>query len=775
MKKTFISFAAIVVAGCMLLSCSADVKQADYNVIPAPAEVVMGDDGVFVLTDGTKVFYPQGNAKMQRNAEFLAEYMLEQTGKKLVPMEGTEGNGILLQLAPDAGQTEGYNLKVTPNQVTITGGSEAGVFYGIQTLRKSVADAKGATVTLPCVEINDAPRFAYRGNMLDVSRHIFTMDSLKRHIDMLALHNINRFHWHLSEDQGWRIEIKSRPLLTEKGSMRNETVIGRNSGKYDGTPYGGFYTQEEAKELVKYAAERYITIIPEIDMPGHMMGALHAYPELGCTGGPYDVWTMWGVSEEVLCAGNDATLRFIEDVLAEIVEIFPSEYIHIGGDECPKTRWKECPKCQARIKQLGIKGDDKHTAEEYLQSYFISHAEKFLNSKGRQIIGWDEILEGGLAPNATVMAWRGANYAYESARQNHDAIMAPTSYFYFDYYQTKDVEDEPLAIGGYVPVERVYSFEPCPEGTLTPEQEKHILGVQANLGTEYIPTYKHVEYMLMPRIAALAEVQWSAADKKDYENFLARLPQLVDIYNLKQYNYATHVFDITAKMTPDPEEEVLKVAFKTIDNSPVYYTLDGTDPTAQSEKYTDTLKINQSCTIKAIAIRPTGSSRVFQEEIKIHKASFKPITMLQPINRQYEFDGAGTLLDGLKGNHNYKTGRWIAFFKNDMEAVIDMKQPTEFSTVSISTLVEKGDWVFDARRFAVYASEDGENFNEVAAEDYPAMTLDNPNQIYGHSLTFEPVTARYIKVYVQPEHSLPDWHGGKGHPSFVFLDEITVE
>ncbi len=389
MKKTFISFAAIVAAGCMLFSCSADVKQADYNVIPVPAEVVMGDDGAFVLTDGTKVFYPEGNAKMQRNAEFLAEYMLEQTGKKLVPMEGTEGNGILLQLAPNAEQPEGYNLKVTPSQVIITGGSEAGVFYGIQTLRKSVADAKDVTVTLPCVEINDAPRFAYRGNMLDVSRHIFSMDSLKRHIDMLALHNINRFHWHLTEDQGWRIEIKSRPLLTEKGSMRKETVIGRNSGKYDGIPYGGFYTQEEAKELVKYAAERYITIIPEIDMPGHMMGALHAYPELGCTGGPYDVWTMWGVSEEVLCAGNDATLRFIEDVLTEIVEIFPSEYIHIGGDECPKTRWKECPKCQARIKQLGIKGDDKHTAEEYLQSFFISHAEKFLKEKGRQIIGWD--------------------------------------------------------------------------------------------------------------------------------------------------------------------------------------------------------------------------------------------------------------------------------------------------------------------------------------------------------------------------------------------------
>lgn len=774
MKKTFISFAAVLAAGCMFFSCTSSVKQADYDVIPAPSEITLAEGGAFVLAEGTKIFYPEGNEKMKRNAEFLAEYLKEQTGKQLVPEVGTEGNGVLLQIAENPNAPEGYNMKITTSQIVITGGSEAGVFYGIQTLRKSIADATGATVTLPAVEINDAPRYGYRGTMLDVSRHMFTMDSLKRYIDMLAMHNINRFHWHLTEDQGWRIEIKSRPLLTEKGSMRKETVIGRNSGKYDGIPYGGFYTQEDAKEIVKYAAERYITVIPEIDMPGHMMGALHAYPELGCTGGPYEVWTQWGVSEEVLCAGNDATLRFIEDVLTEIVEIFPSKYIHIGGDECPKTRWKSCPKCQARIKKLGIKADSKHSAEEYLQSFFISHAEKFLNDKGRQIIGWDEILEGGLAPNATVMAWRGANYGYESARQNHDVIMSPTSNFYFDYYQTKDVDQEPLAIGGYLPLERVYSFEPCPPGVLTPEQEKHIIGIQANLWTEYVPTYRHVEYMLLPRMAALSEVQWSKPENKNYENFLVRLPQLVELYDLKKYNYATHAFDITAKMIPDPNEEVLKVSFKTIDDSPIYYTLDGSEPTDKSNLYTDTLKINQACVVKAISVRPTGNSRVFQEEVKIHKASFKPITMLQPINRQYAFDGAGTLLDGLKGNHNYKTGRWIAFFKNDMEAVIDMKEPTEISSVSISTLVEKGDWVFGARRFAVSVSEDGENFKEVAAEDYPAMTLDNPNKIYDHTLTFTPVSAKYIKVYVQPEHSLPDWHGGKGHPSFVFLDEITV-
>ena len=771
MKKKL--FAALFIC-CGLLSCS-DKQQptADYRIVPLPQEIVEVQADGFTLNGTTAIVY-EGDAEMKRNAEFLAEFIKEKTALELTVTDVKCENAITLKTGEISDNAEAYAMNVTADGIEITGATPAGVFYGMQTLRKALPIVEGGEIHLPAVAINDYPRFSYRGAHLDVSRHFFTTDSIKRFVDMLALHNLNRFHWHLTDDQGWRIEIKKYPKLTTVAAERDETVIGRNSPEYDGKHYGPFfYTQEECREIVEYAAERHITVIPEIDLPGHMQAALAAYPEYGCTGGPYEVWKMWGVSDNVLCAGNDATLSFIEDILSEVIEVFPSEYIHIGGDECPKTQWEKCPKCQARIKALGIKGDDKHTAEMYLQSFVINHAEKFLNSKGRQIIGWDEILEGGLAPNATVHSWRGVEGGIEAAKQGHDCIMSPTTFMYFDYYQTKDVEGEPLAIGGYVPVERVYSFDPQP-AHLTPEEQKHIIGVQANLWTEYVPTYSHVEYMLMPRMAALCEVQWSAADKKDYEDFLGRLPQLVEIYDMKQYNYATHVFDITAKMTPDTEEEVLKVAFKTIDNSPIYYTLDGTEPTAQSEKYTDTLKINQACTIKAIAIRPTGNSRVFQEEINIHKASFKPITMLQPINRQYEFDGAGTLLDGLKGNHNYKTGRWIAFFKNDMEAVIDLKQPTEFSTVSISTLVEKGDWVFDARRFAVSTSEDGENFTEVAAEDYPAMTLDNPNQIYEHTLDFMPVTARYIKVYVQPEHSLPDWHGGKGHPSFVFLDEITV-
>lgn len=774
MMKQLMGLAGLSMAGLMLFSCNSEVKEANYQVIPMPLEISLANQAApFVLSDGTKIMYPEGNEKMQKNAEFLASYIKDLTGKTLSVQAGTDGKGIVLQLGDVSGNPEGYQLKVTADQVVIAGPTEAGVFYGIQTLRKSIPVVQGMDIALPAVEINDAPRFAYRGAMLDVSRHFFPVDSVKRFIDMLALHNINRFHWHLSEDQGWRIEIKSRPELTEIGSKRTETVIGHNSGKYDGTPYGGFFTQEEAKEIVAYAADRHITVIPEIDMPGHMQAALAAYPNLGCTGGPYEVWKIWGVSEDVLCAGNDETLKFIDDVLGEIIEIFPSEYIHVGGDECPKVRWKTCPKCQARIKALGLKTDKQHTAEERLQSFIINHAEKFLNDHGRQMIGWDETLEGGLAPNATVMSWRGEAGGIEAAKQHHDVIMSPNTYLYFDYYQSKDVDQEPEAIGGYLPLERVYSYEPMP-ASLTPEEQKYIKGVQANLWTEYIPTFSQVEYMELPRMAALSEIQWSAPEKKDYQNFLSRLPQLVDVYDVYKYNYAKHAFDVTAKFTPNPQDGTLDITLSTIDNCPIYYTLDGTEPTTASQQYTDVLKINEGCTFKAVAIRPTGSSRIISETIAFNKASMKPITMVEPINKQYEFGGAPTLVDGLKGNGNYKTGRWIAFYKNDLNLIIDLQQPTEISSFSITTCVEKGDWIFDARGFSISVSDDGQGFKEIAYEKYPAMKADDRNGLYNHKLTFDPVTTRFVKIVGLVEHSIPAWHGGKGNPGFMFVDEIEL-
>lgn len=633
--------------------------------------------------------------------------------------------------------------------------------------------AQGADVALPAVEIKDAPRFGYRGAHFDVSRHFFTIDEVKTYIDMLTLHNMNRLHWHITDDQGWRLEIKKYPKLTEIGSQRSGTVIGRNSGEYDNTPYGGFYTQEQAKEIVDYAAERYITVIPEIDLPGHMLAALTAYPELGCTGGPYEVWRQWGVADDVLCAGNDQVLKFIEDVYSELIDIFPSEYIHVGGDECPKVRWEKCPKCQARIKALGLKSDKNHSKEERLQSFVINHIEKFLNDHGRQIIGWDEILEGGLAPNATVMSWRGESGGIEAAKQKHDVIMTPNTYLYFDYYQAKDTENEPFGIGGYLPIERVYSYEPMP-ASLTPEEQQYIKGVQANLWTEYIATFSHAQYMVLPRWAALCEVQWSTPDKKNYEDFLSRLPRLIKWYDAEGYNYAKHVFDVKAEFNPNPADGTLDIILSTIDNAPVHYTLDGTEPTSASPVYDGVLKVKENVDFSAIAIRPTGNSRVVSEKINFSKSSMKPIVANQPVNKQYEFKGVTTLVDGLKGNGNYKTGRWIAFRGNDMDVTIDFKQPTEISSVAISTCVEKGDWVFDAREFSVEVSDDGTNFKKVASENYPAMKETDKNGIYDHKLTFTPVTAQYVKVIASPEKSIPEWHGGKNYPGFLFVDEITV-
>ncbi len=394
-------------------------------------------------------------------------------------------------------------------------------------------EATNGVLQVQAVDIKDQPRFTWRGNMLDVGRHFFPVSFLKKYIDILAMYKINTFHWHLTEDQGWRLEIKKYPLLTETSSWRDETVIGHNTPEYDGIGYGGFYTQDQAREIVRYAADRYITVVPEIEMPGHSVAALTAYPNLGCTGGPYEVKKNWGVSKDVYCAGKDETFVFLKNVLDEVMDIFPSKFIHIGGDECPKDAWENCPDCQKRITDNGLKN------EHELQSWFITQMDNYLTSKGRRLVGWDEILEGGLAPQATVMSWRGVKGGIEAARQKHDVVMSPNSHMYIDHYQSQNKEEEPLAIGGFLPVEKVYSYEPVPE-ELSVEEAKHILGVQTNLWTEYIPNTKKAEYMLLPRLEAEAEVAWTPKDKKDYPDFEKRLS--IDYQRLDKMgiNYRNH-------------------------------------------------------------------------------------------------------------------------------------------------------------------------------------------------------------------------------------------
>lgn len=538
MKNILFSLAAIA-----LTACSQVEVPACYEVVPQPQVITLTEAAPFKLNRRCVIAYQNDTAGlMSRNAEFLAEYINQSTGHTptLKQLEGTEQGGshaITLTLDASMPNNEGYRLTTDAQGVRLCARTPRGIFYGIQTLRKSMpASAQGATILLPSGQVEDQPRFAYRGMHLDVCRHFFPLSFVKKYIDLLALHNMNTLHWHLTDDQGWRLEIKKYPRLTEVGSQRSRTVIGRNSGEYDETPHGGFYTQEEAREIVRYAQERHITVIPEVEMPGHALAALAAYPEFGCTGGPYEVCPLWGVFDDVFCIGNDQAMQFLEDVLAEVIDIFPSRYIHIGGDEAPRTRWQHCPKCQARIRAEKLKADAKHSAEDRLQSYCMTRIERFLNERGRQIIGWDEILEGDVAPNATVMSWRGSAGGIQAAQMGHDVIMTPNDYCYFDYYQTKERENEPLAIGGYVPLEKVYSLEPTAQ--LTAEQARHIVGAQANLWTEYIATPEHVEYMVLPRMAALCEVQWSAPEKKSYDDFRNRLTRLVDIYQRDSLNYS---------------------------------------------------------------------------------------------------------------------------------------------------------------------------------------------------------------------------------------------
>jgi len=563
MKKVIIAVGAIFIMACTGKYDNVQNTAEDYQVIPKPAELTM-QVGKFVIDGGTSISAAEG---LNEEATFLAESIQQLT--QVSPSITDQKANIALTLNDQIENEEGYTLDVTPDQINISGKNAKGVFYGIQSLVQLISlPEEGSSitdVTVPAVSIKDQPRFIYRGMHLDVARHFFDVDFVKKYIDMIAMHKMNTFHWHLTEDQGWRIEIKKYPELTKVGAYRNGTITGHYPGETnDNERYGGFYTQDDIKEVLAYAQKRHVEVIPEIELPGHSQAAIASYPYLSCfpeeptevpnglmseaskeqqkNGQPKVVQESWGVYNDVYCAGKEETFAFLEGVLDEVTALFPSKYIHIGGDECPKKNWERCPNCQKRIKEEGL--EDEHA----LQSYFVTRMEKYLNSKGKQIIGWDEILEGGLAPNATVMSWRGVKGGIEAAKQDHNVIMTPNSHCYFDHYQSKDTDNEPLSIGGFLPVEKVYSYEPVPE-ELSADQQHYILGAQGNIWSEYIPTDEHMEYMALPRATALSEVVWSQKEDKDFEDFKSRLNHMRKLYETKGYNYAKHVFD-TAENTP---------------------------------------------------------------------------------------------------------------------------------------------------------------------------------------------------------------------------------
>lgn len=548
MRDTLIITALSILLAQPLMA--AKPEDAIIDVIPYPHSIEVGK-GSFRGAGANFNCDPAIGIESQLKIKDLADKITYVSGRtcsfatpvglKAVASEGKMKGFIFLK--EDSLAPEEYSIEITKTCCLVKASSHNGFLYALSTLRQLTSKrifgqdvSSQEKFDFPCLTIRDKPRFAYRGMHLDCSRHFFSVEEVKKYLDVMALYKLNRFHWHLTDDQGWRVEIKKYPKLTETGAFRSGTMIGKDWDSSDGKRYGGYYTQEQLRDVVEYARVLGIIIIPEIDLPGHMLGALAAYPELGCTGGPYEVWKRWGVSEQVLCPGKEDMFTFLEDVFTELIDIFPSEYIHIGGDECPKTEWENCEACQARIAELGIKADENHTAEQYLQSYVTSRMQDFLNSKGRKIIGWDEILEGELAPGATVMSWRGVDGGVQASAMGFDVIMSPNNYLYFDYLQSQDTDKEPLSIGGDLPFEKVYSYEPF-EG-LDEAQKKHILGVQANLWTEYISSDSHLEYMLLPRMLALSEVQWCKPEDKDIDRLKrAIVEKSFPILNLLGYNY----------------------------------------------------------------------------------------------------------------------------------------------------------------------------------------------------------------------------------------------
>lgn len=749
-----------------MMACAlcARAHEADYRVVPLPQSITLTQTGArnFILGRDTGVKAPDA---LTREVAFLRSY--------LEALPNARSKGVVeLSLGLPSDNPEAYRITVTPKKILIEGASDSGVFYGVQTLRKSLPADISEPVALPLGQVCDSPRFSYRGAHLDVVRHFFDVHQVKTFIDMLALHNLNKFHWHLTDDQGWRIEIKKYPLLTEVGSKRPGTLIGRYGAgtEIDSIPVEGFYTQDQIRDIIAYAADRHIEIIPEIDLPSHMMAALASYPELGCTGGPYEVLCTWAGYKDVLCPGKDKTMEFIGDVLSETMELFPSQFIHIGGDECPKDRWKECPDCQARIASLGIVATDEASAETQLQGYVTRFAADVARRHGKSVIGWDEILECDDIPqDAVVMSWRGIDGAVNGTARNHRVIQTPNDYLYFDYYQSDDMSREPLAIGGYVPVRRVYSFEPFTEG-MTDAQKALVMGPQANLWTEYVPTFAHLQYMELPRMAALAEVQWTDPAMKDYNDFKCRMPRLIANYERAGYNYADHILDTDINYQISPSRDALLMQASVYPGTVVRYTLDGTTPDDSSPECTGPLVLDSACVITAAAFMPDGRrATVVSDTLVISAATFGDITLACQPYSPFAFGGAEALVDGLTGNDNFRSGRWVGFFGDPCDATIRFRRPATVSEVTFKTCLVWPEGALEFRRAEVYGSADGENYEFLAALDNPSQDPAQGNGAYTHSIKFEPAELCALRVVITPCEPSGMWK------RILFVDEITAK
>ncbi|HEY3370721.1 MAG TPA: glycoside hydrolase family 20 protein [Prolixibacteraceae bacterium] len=775
MKQTLISLLILAFA-FVLWSCKPNKSftENELSLIPQPQHMTLGSSS-FKFNKGTQLVTESVDQKLI--ASQFAELLEKPTGWKLdIVVGGDEGSNQVYFTTEPMMAPEAYSLEVSQKRIEIKAAKPAGFFYAIQTLRQllppeieSAQKQDKIDWLVPVISITDQPAFKWRGFMLDVARHFFPKEDVLRMIDNLALHKINTLHLHLVDDQGWRIEIKKYPKLTEIGAWRvdREDKHWNSRTKQQAgekATYGGFYTQEDIKEMVAYAQSRFITIVPEIEMPAHVTSALAAYPSLSCTGGPFTVLPggIWPITD-IYCAGKDSTFLFLEDVLTEVIALFPSKYIHIGGDEATKTEWEKCPDCKNRIKAEGLKNVGE------LQSYFIKRIEKFIHSKGRVMIGWDEILEGGLPEEATVMSWRGFNGGVEAANLGHDVVMTPNSHCYFDYYQGP-ASQEPPGIGGYLPLSKVYGFNPVPP-ELGAEAAKHILGGQANLWSEYVPTIQHAQYMAFPRMAALAETLWSPVELRNWEGFSRRIQLFMKRYAQAGINYAKSAYKVTASTEVHPDQNNLAVTLKSeLNGVEIRYTLDESKPTTFSRVYSEPVVIDQTTTLKAVTIvNGQPAEKAMSRTFNINKATTRPVTYLVPYSEYYKGSGDYTLVNGVRASTDHTDGEWQGWVGTNMEVVVALQQPTEIHSITVGSLQNPGALIFSPKKMEYFVSSDGIKFDPVAEVINEADSIPGDTQVKNFTASFGPVKASFVKVIARKGPLV-----GK-QPTWIFTDEIVVE
>ena len=759
----------------IMIFSGCESSEDEISLIPIPVEMNLTGAG-FTIKPATKLVY--NDTELEVISGIATELWKTYLGFGLQAefAQTATSNAVVFTINGEYDETigdEGYRLDISRNGLVVSANKPAGILYGTQTVYQLLSTP--AHGKLPGLQITDYPRFGYRGLHLDVSRHFYPMEFIYKMIDQMAKHKLNVFHWHLIDDQGWRLEIKKYPKLTEVGAWRVDmSHLHWNARPMvndpDNATYGGYYTQDEVRELVDYAAERNITVMPEIEMPAHVMSALAAYPELSCTGEnlgvpPGGVWPI----THIYCAGNDDVFEFLENVLLEVMELFPSEFIHIGGDEADKTEWKSCPKCQARIRNEGL------ADEEELQSYFIARMEKFLNEHGRQLMGWDEILEGGLAPNATVMSWRGEAGGIEAAKMGHTVVMTPVSHCYFDYYQG-DPDLEPTAFGGFTTLAKVYSYEPIP-AELTPEEGKLVLGAQANVWTEYMLESRHVEYMVFPRLAALSEVLWSPADHRDWGDFSRRMQTQYERYEKQDINFALSAFQVRATPEVNLDSRSLRIALDTDVYDPeIRYTVDGYEPNVHSPLYSGPFEIDQTTTVKA-AVFENGRSmeQVMEREYFLHKAFAGDIDLKYPNSPQYDAHGEHSLVNGIRGTRSFSDGNWKGFRGNDLVATIDLGKTTSIEQISVDALQTFGSWIFLPQWVSFEVSSDGTQFHllEKVENEYDIYDAERKIMIYSTQTPADDI--RYVRVTVKNQGVCPPGHSGEGQPAWLFVSEVIVK